>query len=156
MGAAAPQLLGSTWRLSLTLSSPPLPLLPSLSAALETAHTSLQQRLNETVLELDSARVSKTQADADHDVARSELQQRAAEAERRTKALAEQRDVLQQQLEKAAAETPGEGELTHIGCGCVRGTLLLPAPPARGREDAAPTQPTLLPCPAPLMPVTLS
>lgn len=49
------------------------------------------------------------QAEADWEVARGELMQRASEAERRAQALAEQRDVLQQQLEKAAAEAPGEG-----------------------------------------------
>ena len=48
-------------------------------------------------------------------VARNELQQKAAEAERRAKALGEQRDVLQQQLEKAAAERPGEGEWLEGG-----------------------------------------
>ena len=62
------------------------------------------------MLELDAARVAKGQAEVDWEVARNELQQRAAEAERRAKALGEQRDVLQQQLEKAAAEAPGEGE----------------------------------------------
>jgi multidrug resistance efflux pump len=92
------------------------------------------------VLELDSARVSKTQADADYEVARSELQQRVAEAERRTKVLAEQRDVLQQQLEKAAAGTPGEGELT----GCVRGGLVSTRL-ALGTEIAAFTQPAAQP-----------
>lgn len=86
------------------------PHLPPCCAALESAHTNLQQRLNEAVLELDAARVAKGQAEVDWEVARNELQQRAAEAERRAKALGEQRDVLQQQLEKAAAEAPGEGE----------------------------------------------
>lgn len=42
-------------------------------------------------------------------MARGELAQRATEAERRAQALSEQRDVLQQQLERAAAEAPGEG-----------------------------------------------
>jgi Tfp pilus assembly protein FimV len=93
------------------------------------------------VLELDSARVSKTQADADYEVARSELQQRVADAERRIKTLAEQRDVLQQQLEKAAAETPGEGELT----GCVPGGLVS-IQPALGIEVDVLTHPATPPC----------
>ena len=139
---------------SLTLPSPALP--HSLPAALETAHTSLQQRLNETVLELDSARVSKTQADADYDVARSELQQRAAEAERRSKVLAEQRDVLQQQLEKAAAEAPGEGELSRL-CARLGGLLLMPAT-STWQYGCCPalTQLSLRPYPAKLLPVALS
>jgi hypothetical protein len=37
-----------------------------------------------------------------------------AESERRTRQLAEQRDVLQRQLEKAAEETTGEGGLPAV------------------------------------------
>ena len=72
-------------------------------------------------MELDAARVSRTQAEADWEVARGELQQRAAEAERRAKALGEQRDVLQQQLEKAASEAPGEGAPCGGGGGVLPG-----------------------------------
>ena len=108
--------------LLLLISTSPCPCLASLLpalAALETAHNSLQQRLNEAVLELDAARVAKAQAEAEFEVSRGDLQQRVAEAERRGKALAEQRDVLQQQLEKAAAETPGEGAPPPLsGCYC--------------------------------------
>lgn len=50
------------------------------------------------------------QAEADFAVQLREVQQKLAEAERRLKHLTEQRDVLQQQLEKAASEVPGEGE----------------------------------------------
>ena len=42
------------------------------------------------------------------------MAQKLADAERRMRALAEQRDVLQQQLEKAAGEAQGEGE--HPTC----------------------------------------
>ena len=42
--------------------------LPVPLAALEAAHTSLQQRLGEAVLELDAARVAKGQAEVDFEV----------------------------------------------------------------------------------------
>lgn len=62
-------------------------------------------------------------------MARTELQAKAAEAERRAKALAEQRDVLQQQLEKAAAETPGEGASSVPAWPAGMGALALAAAP---------------------------
>lgn len=49
--------------------SPPSPAPPSpRPTALEAAHTSLQQRLGEAVLELDAARVAKGQAEVDFEV----------------------------------------------------------------------------------------
>jgi hypothetical protein len=57
-----------------------------------------------------------TQNEAEWASLRADADAKLSAAERRIKALEEQRDVLQQQLEKVAAETPGEGEDGHWLC----------------------------------------
>jgi len=51
----------------------------------------------------------QSQAESEWEAQRSRLQQSVAEGERKARQLTEQRDALQRQLEKAAAEAPGEG-----------------------------------------------
>ncbi|GAB4815353.1 hypothetical protein N2152v2_002399 [Parachlorella kessleri] len=78
-------------------------------AALDSAHSTLQQRLTGIIQQLDEARMAKSQAESEWEAQRSRLQQSVLEGERKVRQLAEQRDALQRQLEKAAAEAPGEG-----------------------------------------------
>ena len=84
-------------------------------ATLEAAQSSLHQKLSSATMELQEIKDLKIQAESALQSQVVELENKLSEADRRTKVLTEQRDILQTQLERVATESSGGGSGGDFG-----------------------------------------